>query len=72
MTIFRPRSESSPSVSSFVEDLSSEERLQLHCRIPAALHEYLRVRSARERVAINDLVINALYGFYSADLASAD
>ena len=47
----------------FVDQAAAVDTAQLHCLIPADLHQRLRVLAAQERTRITTLVIAALEGY---------
>ena len=47
----------------FVDQAAAVDTAQLHCLIPAALHQRIRVLAAQERTNITTLVIAALEGY---------
>ena len=52
----------------FVDQAAAAETAQLHCLIPADLHQRLRVAAAYKRTNITTLVIAALEGYLETRL----
>ncbi|MCC9042571.1 hypothetical protein LNQ81_07695 [Myroides sp. M-43] len=47
------------------EYIGNEPEVLFNCYMPKSLRENLKVKSAKERIPMKDLVINALKGFYT-------
>ena len=47
----------------FVDQAAAADTAQLHCLMPADLHQRLRMVAAQERTNITTLVISALEGY---------
>lgn len=58
------RSESREDASTtFVEQVSAEDTVQLHCMIPESLHHKFRMMAAERKTSMTALVIEAMSGF---------
>ncbi|MDM1528893.1 hypothetical protein [Myroides odoratimimus] len=46
-------------------EVFNDYEVLFNCYMPKSLRENLKVKSAKERISMKDLVINALKGFYT-------
>ncbi|MDM1410562.1 hypothetical protein HX038_07325 [Myroides odoratimimus] len=47
------------------DEVCNDYEVLFNCYMPKSLRENLKVKSAKERISMKDLVINALKGFYT-------
>ena len=62
----KPERRQEERTAAFVDQAAAVDTAQLHCLIPADLHQRLRVVAAQERTNITTLVIAALEGYLEA------